>query len=141
MRHFTVIADLNVAQKKNLAWWLIFIFFAYFIPVYAIVIIVKNCVFAMDLYFRQYIFNYKLLFVIQTHKNVLVFLFKTSVVRFFYFFYYSISWPTYAVFSEFVNWFSLAWYSTLTRWDLFTSKYTTFDFSCMVEIEVDNVYN
>ncbi len=33
MRHFTAIAELNVAEKKNLAWWPIF-FPAYFIPVF-----------------------------------------------------------------------------------------------------------
>ncbi len=46
MRHFTVIANLNVAQKKNLAWFT-YLFSAYFIPVYVIFIIVKNCGFIM----------------------------------------------------------------------------------------------
>ncbi len=57
MRHFTVIADLNVAQKKiyhgNLSY-----FSAYFIPAYVSVIIVKNCGFVMGfvilaIYFRD----------------------------------------------------------------------------------------
>ncbi len=48
MRHFTAIDELNIAQKKNLAWWPIF-FSAYFIPVYVSFIIVKNCGFVMDL--------------------------------------------------------------------------------------------
>ncbi len=43
MRHFTVIADLDVAQKKNLACVLSF-FSAYFIPVYSSFKLVKNCV-------------------------------------------------------------------------------------------------
>ncbi len=56
MRYFTVIADLNVAQKKYLAWWHI-LFSAYFIPVYVSFIIVKNCSFVMGfvilaIYFR-----------------------------------------------------------------------------------------
>ncbi len=66
MRHFTVIADLNVAQEKNLAWWPIF-FSAYFIPVYVSFIIVKNCDFVMGfvilaIYFqlKATIFNVKI---------------------------------------------------------------------------------
>ncbi len=45
MRHFTVIADLNVAQEK----WsgVTYLFFAYFIPVYVDFIIAKNCGFVM----------------------------------------------------------------------------------------------
>ncbi len=63
MRHFTVIADLNVAQKNssNLS-----LFSAYFIPVYISFIIVKNCGFVMRfvilaIYFRlkTTIFNVK----------------------------------------------------------------------------------
>ncbi len=42
LRYFTVIADLNIAQKKNLAWGSIF-FSAYFIPVHVSFIIFKNC--------------------------------------------------------------------------------------------------
>ncbi len=62
MRHFTVIADLNVAQK-NLTW---LIFSNYFIPVYVSFIIVKNSRFVMGfvilaIYFRlkTTIFNVK----------------------------------------------------------------------------------
>ncbi len=46
MRHFTVIADLNVAQKKIYCADLSF-FSAYLIPVYISFIIVKNCGFVM----------------------------------------------------------------------------------------------
>ncbi len=45
MRHFTAIADLNVAQKQNLVWWPSFS--SYCIPVYVTFIIVKNCGFVM----------------------------------------------------------------------------------------------
>ncbi len=46
MRHFTVIADLNVAQKKSSV--VTYLFSAYFIPVYVSIIIVKNCGFVME---------------------------------------------------------------------------------------------
>ncbi len=46
MRHFTVIADLNVVQKKSSTVTYLF-FSAYFIPVYVSFIIVKNCGFLM----------------------------------------------------------------------------------------------
>ncbi len=46
MRHFTVIADSNVAQKKIEHGDLSF-FPAYFIPVYDSFITVKNCGFVM----------------------------------------------------------------------------------------------
>ncbi len=46
MRHFTVITDLNVAQK-NIYPGHFSIFSAYFIPVYVNFIIVKNCGFVM----------------------------------------------------------------------------------------------
>ncbi len=42
MIHFTVIADLNVSQKK-IEPGDIYFFSAYFIPVYVSFIIVKNC--------------------------------------------------------------------------------------------------
>ncbi len=42
MRHFTVLADLNVAQKKSSV--VTYFCSAYFIPVYVSFIIVKNCV-------------------------------------------------------------------------------------------------
>ncbi len=45
MRHFTVIADLNVAQNKSTV--VTYFFAAYFIPVYVSFIIVKNCGFVM----------------------------------------------------------------------------------------------
>ncbi len=64
MTHFTVIADLNVAQKKCSV--VTYLFFAYFIPVYVSFIIVKNCGFVMGfvilaIYFRlkTTIFNVK----------------------------------------------------------------------------------
>ncbi len=57
MRHFTVIADLNVAQKNNLEWWPIF-FSAYFIPVYVSFIIVKNCVFVIGFVIFSNIFSF-----------------------------------------------------------------------------------
>ncbi len=41
MRHFTVIADLNVAPKKPIV--VTYLFSAYFISVYVSFIIVKNC--------------------------------------------------------------------------------------------------
>ncbi len=47
MRHFTVVADLNVAQKKPSL--VTYLFSAYSIPVYISFIIVKNCGFVMDL--------------------------------------------------------------------------------------------
>ncbi len=68
MRYFTVIADLNVAQKKTsiVPLWPIF-FSAYFIPVYVSFIIVKNCGFVMGfvilaIYFwlKSTIFNVKI---------------------------------------------------------------------------------
>ncbi len=46
MRHFTVIADLNVVQKKIYHGDLSFCS-AYFIPIYVSFIIVKNCGFVM----------------------------------------------------------------------------------------------
>ncbi len=45
MRHFTVIADLNVAQKKSSM--VTYRFSAYCIPVYVSFVIVKNCGFVM----------------------------------------------------------------------------------------------
>ncbi len=45
MRHFTVTAVLNVARKKSNV--VIYLFSAYFIPVYVSFIIVKNCGFVM----------------------------------------------------------------------------------------------
>ncbi len=56
MRHFTVIADLNVTQKRNVVWLPIF-FTAYIIPVYVSFVIVKNRGFVMGfvilaIYFR-----------------------------------------------------------------------------------------
>ncbi len=44
MRHFTVLADLNVVQIKSSV---VTFFPAYFIPVYISFIIVKNCGFVM----------------------------------------------------------------------------------------------
>ncbi len=46
MRHFTIIADINVAQKKQSSM-VTYLFSAYFIPVYVSFIIVKNCGFVM----------------------------------------------------------------------------------------------
>ncbi len=64
MRHFTIIADLNVAQKKSSV--VNYIFSVYFIPVYVSFIIIKNCGFVMGfvslaIYFRlkTTIFNVK----------------------------------------------------------------------------------
>ncbi len=55
MRHFTVIVDLNGAQKISSV--VTYLFSAYFIPVYVSFIIVENCGFVMGLvilaiYFR-----------------------------------------------------------------------------------------
>ncbi len=65
MRHFTVTADLNVAQKE-ISHCDLSIFLAYFIPVFISFIIVKNCGFEMGfvilpIYFRlkTTIFNVK----------------------------------------------------------------------------------
>ncbi len=91
MRHFAVIADLNVAEKKIQRGDISFS--AYFISVYISFIIVKNCGFVMwfvilAIYFR-----------LKTTKNL------------------KIEWPTFdqhiCYFSEFVNGFSLAWSSIL----------------------------
>ncbi len=64
MRHFTVIADLNVSQKKSSI--VTYLFSAYFIPVYVSFIIVKHCGFVMGfvslaIYFllKTTIFNVK----------------------------------------------------------------------------------
>ncbi len=65
MRHFTVIADLNVDRNKSSMVTYLF-FFAYFIPVYVSFKIIKNCGFLMGfvilaIYFRlkTTIFNVK----------------------------------------------------------------------------------
>ncbi len=55
LRHFTVIADLNVLQKQSSE--VTSLFSAYFIPVYVSFLIVKNCEFLMGfvilaIYFR-----------------------------------------------------------------------------------------
>ncbi len=64
MKHFTIIADLNVAQKNSSM--VTYLFSTYFIPVYVSFIIVKNCGFVMGfvilaIYFRLIttIFNVK----------------------------------------------------------------------------------
>ncbi len=65
MRHFTVISDLNVAQKYSSIVTYLF-FSTYFIPVYISFIIVRNCGFVMGfvilaIYFqlKTTIFNVK----------------------------------------------------------------------------------
>ncbi len=62
MIQFTVIADLNVAQKRNLAWCDLTFFSAYFIPVYVSFIIVKNCDFLMGFVMLAIYFQLKLLY-------------------------------------------------------------------------------
>ncbi len=61
MRHFTVIANLNIVQKQILLGDLS-LFSAYFIPVYVIFIIVKNCGFVMRFVILAIYFRLKLLF-------------------------------------------------------------------------------
>ncbi len=61
IRHFTVIADLNVAQKKIYSI-VTYLFSVYFIPVYVSFIVVKNCGFVKGFVILAIYFRLKLLF-------------------------------------------------------------------------------
>ncbi len=57
MRHFPVIADLNVAQKKPSM--VTYLFYAYFIQVYVSFILIKYCGFVMEFVIFSNIFSIK----------------------------------------------------------------------------------
>ncbi len=82
MRHFTVIADLNLVQNKSSM--VTYLFSAYFIPVYDSFIIAKNCGFVMGFVILAIYFRLKLLFLMQKPKNLMAFK-KTCMVRYYYF--------------------------------------------------------
>ncbi len=65
MRHdFTVIADLNVAQKKSSV--VSYLFSAYFIPVYVSFIILKICGILMGFVILAIYFRLKTIFNVKT---------------------------------------------------------------------------
>ncbi len=72
---------------------------------------VKNCGFVMGFIILAIHFRLKT----TIFKNLIAFKTKTNMVRYYHFFIigYINHCQTYAIFSEFFNGFSLAWYSTL----------------------------
>ncbi len=81
-KHFTVMVDLNVVQKKSRV--VTYLFSAYFIPVYVSFIIVTNCGFVMRFVILAIYFRLKTTVFNVKHKNLMS-LKKTNLVRYYYF--------------------------------------------------------